>query len=218
MFFINHREIEDGKAAIVEIEGPLNSESSPDFEDYIKKLLENDIIYILIDFRKLSFISSEGIGAALMLHKRIAGRNGAAIFCNLNSEVTGLFRILGFNRIFTIAETISEALDMIEDKIGFSGPGSMNFGEEFVSDTGTAKDEIYPLPEPELKEFDEPDLFNENFELVDDETMEPFVIECMKCGSLVRVKEKGDHVCPFCNTGFTVSGDGRAFFKIDEGL
>lgn len=218
MFFINHKEIEHGKAAIVEIEGPLNSESGSDFEDYTRKLIDNDTLFILIDFKKLSFISSEGIGAALMLHKRISTKDGTAVFCNLNSEVTALFRILGLNRIFTIADNISEALDMIESGI----PGNETFVEEMTESTGynesPGKDDSInsiTLPEPEAADFDEPVPFNDDFEFIEEEIIEPFVIECLKCGSLVRIKEKGDHICPFCEAEFNVSDDGKALFKID---
>jgi len=219
MFFINHKEIEHGRAAIVEIEGPLNSESGPDFEDYTRKLIENETQFLIIDFKKLSFISSEGIGAALMLHKRLSAKDGTAVFCNLNSEVTGLFRILGLSRIFTIADNISEALDMIEsgieendtpveEKIEFPG-----FDEAAGSESGAGN---ITLPEPELTDFDEPVQFNDDFELIENEPIDPFVIECLKCGSLVRIKEKGDHICPFCEAEFNVSDDGKALFKIDE--
>lgn len=216
MFFINHKEIEHGKAAIVEIEGPLNSESGTDFDDYTKKLIENETLFIIVDFKKLNFISSEGIGAALMLHKRITAANGTAVFCNLNNEVRALFRILGLSRIFTIAGNISEALDMIE--CGMTG-------DEYSAEVTTEqsdyiseheKDETITLPEPELSDFDEPLQLNDDFDLIEEETIEPFVIECLKCGSLVRINEKGSHICPFCEAEFNVSDDGKALFKIDE--
>ena len=54
MFFINHKEIEHGKAAIVEIEGPLNSESGTDFDDYTKKLIENETLFIIVAISKES--------------------------------------------------------------------------------------------------------------------------------------------------------------------
>lgn len=215
MFFINHSDIEEGRGAIVEIDGPLNSESSPDFEDYIKKLIENGTVFLLIDFKKLSFISSEGIGAAIMLNKRAAAGNGTAVFCNLNSEVTGLFRILGFNRIFTIAENISEALDILEERMGYRKPERR---EKLKTDDDTMSPEEreLPLPEPELEDFDEPAVFNDDFEFIESKAIEPFVIECLKCGSPVRIKERGDHICPFCRAEFSVSGRGKALFKIDE--
>lgn len=218
MFFINHKEIEHGKAAIVEIEGPLNSESGSDFEDYTRKLIDNDTLFILIDFKKLSFISSEGIGAALMLHKRLSTKDGTAVFCNLNSEVTALFRILGLNRIFTITDNVSEALEMIETGI----PGNEPFVEE---KTESPEYNEFPvknpgissttLPEPELVDSGEPVQFNDDFEFIEEDIIDPFVIECLKCGSLVRIKEKGDHICPFCEAEFNVSDDGKALFKID---
>lgn len=215
MFFINHKEIEHGKAAIVEIEGPLNSESGTDFDDYTKKLIENETLVIIVDFKKLNFISSEGIGAALMLHKRITAANGTAVFCNLNNEVTALLRILGLNRVFTIAENISEALDMIECGITGNEHSDEATTERPKYTAEYDKDETITLPEPELSDFDEPLQLNDDFEFIGEETIEPFVIECLKCGSLVRIKEKGNHICPFCEAEFNVSDDGKALFKID---
>ncbi|HOP63302.1 MAG TPA: STAS domain-containing protein [Spirochaetota bacterium] len=220
MFFINHKEIENGKAAIVELEGPLNSETSPDFEDYIKKLIENETVFILIDMKKLSFISSEGIGAALMLHKRITDKNGNVIFCNLNGEVTGLFRLLGFDRVFSIADTISGALDMIEDKIDNRSAGITRTEAIGISaDSSEEEEELIP-PDSDFTDFEEPELQDEDFEFdsgeMSEDDIEPFVIECLKCGSLVRVREKGEHICPFCEVEFNVSEDGKALFKIDE--
>jgi len=218
MFFINHKEIEHGRAAVVEIEGPLNSESSPDFEDYTRKLIENETLFLLIDFKKLNFISSEGIGAALMLHKRLNAKDGTAIFCNLNSEVTALFRILGLSRIFTIADNISDALDMIETGIDRSEPFIEEKIETDSHESASEQDSSLitgTLPEPELTGFDESVQFNDDFEFIEEGIIEPFVIECLKCGSLVRIKEKGDHLCPFCEAEFNVSDDGKALFKID---
>lgn len=214
MFFINHREIEGGGAAVIEIEGPLNSETTPDFEDYTRKLIESGMDHILLDMKKLTFISSEGIGAALMLHRRITSREGAVVFFNLNSEAAGLFRILGFNRVFTIAESASEAAEIMKSKIDFSET-SQDIEKDF-SDSGIFQEDLSmsELPEPELTDFNgvnESDDFD--FSLKED--LEPFVIECLKCGSLVRIKEKGPHICPFCDTGFDVSGEGKAVFKID---
>lgn len=215
MFFINHKDIENGTAAVVEIEGPLNSETSSDFEEYIRKLMDNEKIYLIIDLKKLSFISSEGIGAALIQHKRIEEKNGAAVFCNLNSEVTALFRILGFNKIFNITETISDALDLIEEKIGY--PENRITGEDLPDDNKSFSGNRKGItdPEPDFSGFDEPAM-HEDFSFLPDDDIEPFIIECLKCGSLVRIKEKGDHICPFCNAEFNVADDGKALFKIDD--
>lgn len=114
MFFINHTEIGESSSAIIEIEGPLNSDTTPDFDDYINNLVDNNIIYLLIDMLNLKFISSEGIGAVLMIQKNINDKNGLAVFFNMNYEIASLFKLLGFDKVFTIAADRADALNILD--------------------------------------------------------------------------------------------------------
>jgi anti-sigma B factor antagonist len=171
MFFISHEET-GNSAAIVEIDGALNSETSSDFEDYTSTLAENGMIYLLINSEKINFISSAGIGAVLLLHRKISAFGGAVVFFGLSREISLLFHLLGFDRLIRTAVDRKAALSLAAD---------------FVSDSGSRSS----LPD----------------EFV------PFVIECLKCSSPVRVSMKGDHYCPYCSAPFTVNGEGNAIFK-----
>jgi len=210
MFFINHTDIGDGSSAIIEIEGPLNSESTPDFDEYISKLVDNKVIYLLLDMKNLQFISSEGIGACLMIQKSINGRNGIAVFFNLNYEITSLFKLLGFDKVFTLAENRADALNILDRHMEL-------FPSDNKSDEVVFDDELYNEDKNAFAETGEPEP--ELFDIIDDkknegENIEPFIIECLKCKSLIRIKEYGDQLCPYCSAGFTVSDKQKAVFKI----
>jgi len=216
MFFVNHTELADGITAIVEVEGPLNSETSPDFDDYIKKIIENGFSFILLDLYKLNFISSEGIGATLLLHRRVNEKNGAVIFFNLNGEVSGLFDILGFSRIFNIADQESDAMEMLEELKKPAESKKEAIHEDTPGTERTPSHKKISAMELDLETGSDSDTAVSESLMPPDDEVEPFVIECLKCGSLVRIREKGEHICPFCEAEFSVTDDGKAAFKIDE--
>jgi len=235
MFIITHTEIGEGSAVIIEIEGPLNSESSPDFDDYIWKLIDNNILYILIDMGKLSFISSEGIGAVLLIQKNIHEKNGLIIFYDLNYEVSSLFKLLGFDKVFTIAEDRANALQILDrhmelhpsvtDKYPHSDGIEVQHEEiqpeEVQIKVAGINEELTDFIEEENgfeHVFDEPpaDISFSMEEEKEEEKFKPFVIECLKCKSLIRVKEQGDQMCPFCNTEFTVTDENKAEFMLTD--
>lgn len=228
MFFINHTDIGDGSAAIIEIEGPLNSDSSPDFDDYVSKLADNNVIHLLLDMKNLDFISSEGIGAALMLQKSIARKNGTAVFFNLNYEITALFKLLGFDRIFTIASDRADALQILDRHMElFQKDKNPHKPAAAATDNFTLSEDESPLSENRLHESD-PDSFtvfediNEDISEKGDilpegyENDDTFVIECVKCRSLIRIKESGEQLCPHCSAEFTVTDNKQAIFRIKE--
>jgi len=211
MFFINHIDFGKDSASIIEMDGHLNSESSPDFDEYIGKLLEKNVIYMLIDMKKLNYISSEGIGAVLMIQKRVSEKNGLAIFFNLNSEIFSLFRILGFDKVLTIASNRADALQILDRHIElFPVKERLSAHNDFVFNEQDKEDEPFileiefPKSKPSVKRYDEINSF------------ENFVIECVRCKSLIRINDFGDHSCPFCDAQFTVTNEKKAVFKIKE--
>jgi anti-anti-sigma factor len=114
MIYINHKEVLEGRVTIVDVSGPLDSETAADFEDYIRKLLEKNIMYILLDAGEISHVSSEGIGAMLFIQKRIAEKNGFFVIYNLNGEISALFSLLGFDKVMRIVSSRIEAMEIMD--------------------------------------------------------------------------------------------------------
>ncbi len=231
MFFINHTDISEGSAAIIEIEGSLNSESAVDFDDYVSKLSDNNVIHLLLDMKNLDFISSEGIGAALMLQKSINSKNGIAVFFNVNYEITSLFKLLGFDKLFTITSGRADALQILDRHMElFQNDRIVQNSKAMTRDDFTPFEDEASLPDTEFSDSDSDSftLFEDITEditedkavdddiLADNEKDETLIIECVKCRSLIRIRESGDQLCPHCSAEFSVTDDKKAIFRIKE--
>jgi anti-anti-sigma factor len=224
MFFINHTEITEGKAVIIDIEGPLNSETSSDFEDYINKLLDNGILHIIIDASGLSFLSSEGIGVMLMIQKIISEKKGQLVLSGLSNETETLFKLLGFMEIFRTAENRADALRILDRAMELKGRAEQS--DEQSKGIDIITEDSFLEQNNTIPQQPRNSIMPERISsLIIDETpekigredkgapFEPFIIKCVNCSSLIRIKERGDHICPECSSGFEVTGPGSAVFS-----
>ncbi len=117
MFLINHTETVKDKIVVVEVNGPLNSETGAGFVSYIDQIIGEKKLLIIIDAEKLEFVSSAGIGAFIYSQKKIISNNGFMIICNLSDEISSLFKLLGFDKIFKIAGSKDEAIDIMDKQL-----------------------------------------------------------------------------------------------------
>jgi anti-sigma B factor antagonist len=57
----------------------------------------------IVDFAKLDYISSAGLGILLAAQKRLSERGESLKLINVNSHIRDVFRFSGFDTIFDIA-------------------------------------------------------------------------------------------------------------------
>jgi anti-sigma B factor antagonist len=95
---------------ILEFEGNLDTNTSPDAEATINELIESGSIMLLANFEKLNFISSAGLRVLLATAKRLRGTGGDLRICALNPTVQEVFDISGFGSILSVYHSESEAL------------------------------------------------------------------------------------------------------------
>ncbi|OHD66055.1 MAG: hypothetical protein A2176_09860 [Spirochaetes bacterium RBG_13_51_14] len=194
---INHAEILDNRVAVVAIDGPLDSFTSPDFEDYVNQLLAKNILFILFDAGKMEYVSSEGIGLLLFLQRKISEANGFFVMFNLSSEIQTLYRLLGFDKVFRIAESRAEALQIMDRQRELRDRGvSGQVEPQPVEKPAAAPERAYAAPAPERPRSEE--------------QPEPGfkIVECAQCGSPMRVAAGGDYLCPSCGAEFTLLNSG----------
>jgi anti-anti-sigma factor len=204
MIFIKHADALDGRIAIVDIEGPLDGKTSPDLEDYINRLLEKEKYFILLNAQKLEYVSSEGIGLVLFIEKKISERNGAFIIFNLPAEIRSFYSLLGFDKIFHIAESRIEAMQIMDRHMELRDkPCAPDHGGTAAPFRDTPRHEVTDS-ESEARQAS-PAAGSEG-------GFPPFIVECSGCGALVRVKHSGDYLCPDCNREFSVSDNRTVSF------
>ncbi len=86
----------------VVLEGRLDTLSSPDLEEYLKKYYAS-ITDLTFDMEKLEYISSSGLRAILKAQKAMQDKGGILIR-HANKLVMGVFQVTGFDNILRFEE------------------------------------------------------------------------------------------------------------------
>ena len=68
-----------------------------------------------MDFEKLVYISSAGLGAILLTAKSLGNRNTKFAICYLSDQIRKIFEISGFDKVIAIHPSKSEALASLHD-------------------------------------------------------------------------------------------------------
>ena len=94
---------ENGKVT-VELEGRLDTNTSPQLEDELAAVLDSTVELLVIDFANLAYISSAGLRVLLAAQKKM-NRQGEMIVRNVNDVIMEIFEVTGFVDILTFSES-----------------------------------------------------------------------------------------------------------------
>lgn len=96
---------------VLAFEGRLDSQTSPDAQQQLTRLIEEGETKILVNLEKLDYISSAGLRVLLVVAKQLKTTDGELRICSLNEVVKEVFDISGFDRILPISASEPEALE-----------------------------------------------------------------------------------------------------------
>lgn len=96
-----HTELRDG-LAICRIEGDVNLRAAPDIKKTFAGLIDQKPPRIVINFSKVSYIDSSGLGMLVETLKRVKAYGGCLKLTNLSSMIKSMFEIIKFDKIFDI--------------------------------------------------------------------------------------------------------------------
>ncbi|MFO7727312.1 MAG: STAS domain-containing protein [Desulfonatronovibrio sp.] len=99
------------KALIITAAGRLDTTTAADFESKCLEIISPEDKNIIIDLQGIEYISSAGLRSILSVGKKVRSDGGNLIFCNLKGMVREVFEISGFSSIFTIHDTLEQALE-----------------------------------------------------------------------------------------------------------
>ena len=100
---------------IVRVEGRIDGANAREFEETITtSITENDHV-VIIDFEKLSYISSAGLRAILLIAKTTGKQSIKFALCSLSDTIREVFDISGFDRIIAIYESKAEVITALGD-------------------------------------------------------------------------------------------------------
>lgn len=95
-------QIQEGNLLKVEIEGRLDTATSPQLEAALLEVID-DVKELIFDFSKLEYISSAGLRILLMMQKKMM-KQGSMVIRHVNEIVAEVFEVTGFSDILTIEE------------------------------------------------------------------------------------------------------------------
>ncbi|OQY11083.1 MAG: anti-anti-sigma factor [Desulfobacteraceae bacterium 4572_19] len=93
---------------LVSVEGRMDAVTAPEFESACIELAEKGDIDLVVNLENLEYISSAGLRSVLTSAKKLKALGGNLRFCGLSGMVEEVFRISGFQSMFTIVPTFDD--------------------------------------------------------------------------------------------------------------
>ena len=91
---------QEGTPYIFALEGRLDTNTSPQLEEFAGGLYEKGISDIVVDMSACDFVSSAGLRVIVAMQKRAAA-GGSLVFKSVQTEVMDVFEMTGFDKILT---------------------------------------------------------------------------------------------------------------------
>lgn len=102
--------VQNEKATIAKIEGRIDATTAQEFEAQIKQAAPESGGVLVCDLSAVSYISSAGLRAVLIIAKRLKSDGSAFSVCGSSGPVAEVFRISGFEKIIPMHATREDAL------------------------------------------------------------------------------------------------------------
>ncbi|UCF05483.1 MAG: anti-sigma factor antagonist [bacterium] len=97
------RRLEDG-FYMIELEGDLDTKGALVMEDLLTQLLEQKMYSVVLDFKKVPFVSSAGVGMLLGMVSSLRDEGGDVKFINVTPKIISVLRLLNLDDFFAIKE------------------------------------------------------------------------------------------------------------------
>jgi anti-sigma B factor antagonist len=103
-----------GGAVVLALDGFLDAHTAPEFENAISREAEAGHLRLVADCRKLSYISSAGLGVFMSFIEEIREKGGDIKLSGIEPKVYQVFEVLGFNELFDIVDNTEAAVALFE--------------------------------------------------------------------------------------------------------
>jgi anti-sigma B factor antagonist len=96
---------------LVEAHGRFDQSQTPEFEQILRQILDNQHYNIIVDFSQATYINSGGLRCLLTSCRLSRNHGGDIVLCGLEARIAEIFNMVGLDQIFTIYPTREEAVD-----------------------------------------------------------------------------------------------------------
>ncbi len=123
---------------VLQVTGEIDVYTAPKLRQRLVELVDEGVRRLVVDLRRVEFLDSTGLGVLVGGLKRVRPLGGTFVLVCAHERILKIFRITGLDRIFTIVDTVEEAvrIDDAADADGGSAaddaPGSRPAGDRAV--------------------------------------------------------------------------------------
>lgn len=107
---MNVETLNQGNSLILLTEGRVDGTNAVDFQNALEDAIKGNDQPVVLDFSNLSYISSAGLRAILVVAKALQRQNVSFAVCSLIEPVKEVFVISGFDRIIPIHDSQESAI------------------------------------------------------------------------------------------------------------
>lgn len=97
--------IEKDQTMIAELEGRLDTSVSQEVSAELQPLVDNADKTLVLDCKKLEYISSSGLRIFLTIRKAAAAKGGKVIVQDISNEIRQVFMMTGFLSLFEVTSS-----------------------------------------------------------------------------------------------------------------
>ena len=104
---------------VISLEGRLDSDSAPVFEERLMEFLEGKPKSVVLDLEKLNYISSAGLRVFTRAYKTTKKYGGSVHMSNVQPNIKKVFEIVSLfpvNQIFSSVEELDAYLDQMQSR------------------------------------------------------------------------------------------------------
>lgn len=99
----------------IRLNGELDQSVTENLKIRVSEIIDKYMIkHLIINFEKVSFMDSSGIGFIIGRFAQIRKRNGKIIICSMNEIISRIVALSGLKKICTIASSEQEAEKYLE--------------------------------------------------------------------------------------------------------
>ena len=90
----------DGTTLTVAIEGRIDTQTAPELEEELQKVLTG-VKDLVLDFTQVNYISSAGLRTVISAQNQMDAAEGTLVLRGCNKNILGVFKVTGFDSFLT---------------------------------------------------------------------------------------------------------------------
>jgi anti-anti-sigma factor len=105
--------VKEGEVLMARVDGRIDGTNALEFQNELEAACADADRYVILDLEQVSYISSAGLRAILMIAKWLENKDVKLALCSLSDSVNEIFQVSGFDQIISVRASKGEAIKAV---------------------------------------------------------------------------------------------------------